>query len=697
MSLLAIVGLALAAATAEDWKVPPIQLPKDLKHPVIAVTPEELARLRAALKATGPAQNAVARVIKEADAALASPLSFPPRGGQHNQWYQCDKCQLALRTIDDTRHECPRCKTVYSGEPYDDVIYGHRHYTNIRNASNAAWAYALSADKRYAEFAARVLLGYAERYMTYPFHASNRKLDPYALLSGARLFEQTLNEAESLSMHIAPAYDLIWDALSEADRAAIRDGLIVPMLRNIDKYKAGKSNWQTWHNAAMLAGGAVIGDVAWVEKAITQPHNGFVDQMKVSVSDEGMWYENSWGYHFYTVHAMTLIADYARRLGIDLWSHPTLRKMYTLPVHYTMADGSLPRWGDDVRTSAHGAGWLLEYAYAATKDPELLPLLPQAPYWQSVMFGRDTSVKAQPPALTSKLFRSAGHAILRTRGEAGLTAAVTFGPYGGYHGHLDKLSFVLFGYKEELGVDPGRASSQAYRLPIHRNWYKPTLSHNAVLVDKQPQKPATGKLEFFAANEEYAAVAASCDAAYPGVAHKRLLVLTPTYLIVFDQLTSDKPRRFDWVYHNRGTGIECDAAKDAGKAPENFVGMEYVQNTKVGTADGPIRAQFPGKALITHLTIAAAAKSEVLVGDGPCASILDRVPMIMVTREGSSATFAAVIEPVRAGHKPAVTAVEAADGKITLRLGDASDTITLSPSNELVVTSKGKVVLSGGR
>ena len=26
-------------------------------------------------------------------------------------------------------------------------------------------------------------------------------------------------------------------------------------------------NWQTWHNAGMIAGGAVIGDAAWVEKA----------------------------------------------------------------------------------------------------------------------------------------------------------------------------------------------------------------------------------------------------------------------------------------------------------------------------------------------------------------------------------------------------------------------------------------------
>ena len=133
----------------------------------------------------------------------------------------------------------------------------------------------------------------------------------------------------------------------------------------------------------------------------------------------------------------------------------------------------------------------------------------------------------QPGPRASKLFPGAGHAILRSSGEKGLAAAFTFGPYGGFHGHLDKLSFVLFGYGRELGVDPGRAKSQAYRLPIHSRWYKATLGHNAVLVDGQSQNPATGKLEIFAASGRYSAVVARCDEAYPGVHHRRLLCLTP--------------------------------------------------------------------------------------------------------------------------------------------------------------------------
>ena len=123
---------------------------------------------------------------------------------------------------------------------------------------------------------------------------------------------------------IAPAYDLIEgsDALTDDERKAICDGLLTPMLENIGKNRSGKSNWQTWHNAAMLSAGAVLGDKAWVERAIADPGNGFVDQMTLSVSDDGMWYENSWGYHFYTLSAMIHLAEYSRRLNIDSLEPP---------------------------------------------------------------------------------------------------------------------------------------------------------------------------------------------------------------------------------------------------------------------------------------------------------------------------------------------------------------------------------------
>jgi len=699
---LAVIALFLmgGACRAQEWSMPEVRLPKVTRHPVIAATPEELARLQAAWKATGVEHGAVAGVVARADKALAQPLEFPPRGGQHNQWYQCDACQIALKTIDDTHHQCPKCKKVYTGEPYDDVIFARRHGANLKNMADAAWAYAVTGEKKYAEFAAKVLLGYAERYKNYPYHDNSSRKGAQPGRSGGHLFEQTLNEAGVMTGNIAPAYDLIHDSgvLSKGEHEAVRTGLLLAMLQNIEKNRAGKGNWQTWHNAAFIWGGAMLEDVAWVRKAIEDPANGFLFQMRASVSDEGMWYENSWGYHFYTLQAMTAIAEGARRMGIDLWHHPNLKKMFTLPARYAMADGSLPRFGDDVNTSAASAPYLAEAAYHALKDPALGELLPARASWETVLYGRTPVPHDRPRIEGSEVFRGAGHAILRTRGEAGLTAALTFGPYGGFHGHFDKLTFVFFGCGRELGVDPGRAASQAYRLPVHRDWYKATLGHNAVLVDGASQAPAEGKLESFAAADSYAAAVACCDAAYPGVRHKRLLAMTPTYLAVFDALAADKPRRFDWIYHNRGTAAACPAATEAGTFGEKYAGQEYVNNTKVGTTDRPVRVEFAGAEVATHLVADAQPGTEVRTGDGVGASVTDRVPLAMLTRRGSAARFACVLEPVPAGRQPTIADIQADDGpagiRLTIRRDAGQDTVTLATDNRVTVTSGGRTVLT---
>ena len=262
-------------ASAQDWMLPKIAIAKDAAHPRVACTAQELARLKAAWKGAGREKAVVAAVIARADKALAAPPVFPPRGGQHNQWYQCDRCQIALRTVDPTHHKCPKCGTVYTGEPYDDVIFEHQHYENLRNAQAAAWAHAVTGNRKYADFAAAVLLGYAERYRQYPYHDAGRRTGEKAGRSGGHLFEQTLNEAAEMTGNIAPAFDLIHDALTDAQRQAIREGLIQPMLANIAGNKAGKSNWQTWHNAAFIWGGGALGDEAYIRRAIADPANGF--------------------------------------------------------------------------------------------------------------------------------------------------------------------------------------------------------------------------------------------------------------------------------------------------------------------------------------------------------------------------------------------------------------------------------------
>lgn len=636
-----------------QWVLPDWHSPEEVEHPVIACTGEELARLRAAHRAKGSPDAALIRAfVQSAESVLDREVVFPPRGGQHNQWYQCERCQIGLETVSPTQHRCPHCQRVYSGPPYDDVVFSRVHSRNINDAANAAWAYGITGEDRFAGFTAKVLRGYAERYSGYPYH-SNRANPADPSPSGGHIAEQTLNEAWMMAVKVAPALDLIWDSevVSEEDRGLIREGLILPMLANIGKYKAGKSNWQTWHNAAMVSGGAVIGEWEYVTRALNDPKNGFVFQMRDSVTQDGMWYENSWGYHFYTLDALVHTAEAARRLGIDLWSHPTLKKMFVLPTQYTMPGGSLPRFGDDVNSSALRVPNLMEPAFAAYGDARIAAVLPTEPNWHSVLLGRraDAQRSVASPA-RSVVFEGAGHGILRGGGAFGLTTAQTFGPFGGFHGHFDKLSFVFFALGQELGVDPGRARSQAYRLPIHRDWYRASLSHNVVLVDRVSQAGAAGERVFFGAEGGYSALATRSSEAYPGVEHARLLCQTPTYLLVLDFLTAEGERQFDWVYHNRGTAVRSSLETTPAAFEQPFAGLEYLEGLRGGVVKDDVQVEFIGPAVSTHLHMRGEWDDRLFLATGPGASIEERIPMVMLSRRGFRTMFASVLEPVPAGQ-----------------------------------------------
>lgn len=647
---------------------------RTVPYPIIAVSAEELNRLKNAWHSEGPEHEVLAERFERADKALNDTLRFPPEGGQHNQWYQCSDCQTGLVTVDEHHHRCPQCQKIYTGFPYDNVLYGRRHSRNFNAAEDVAWAWKITGEKKYAEFAAKVLTGYAERYLSYPMvHAAviDKSVDVAAEKNGkystaGHIMEQTLNES-MLMIPAVTAYDLIYDSgiLNENEKRLIEEKLIRAMANCINVYKSGKSNWQTWHNTALFFAGIVLNDKSMVSQAFLDPENGFIKQMEISVLPEGMWYENSWGYHYYTLGALTIMAEGARRLGVDIYSHENLHRMYLIAFDYIMSDGSLPRFGDAVNDTPDNPG-VNEEAFAWYGDERLLSTLNDMPSWDAVITGRDLSRKAVKPQPVNKLVPGSGHAILATQGPGRLTAAITFGPYGGFHGHFDKLSFVFFGYGKELGVDPGRAASQAYRLPIHNEWYKATTGHNAVLVDGIGQKAATGELISFASSELYSVVAADAGPAFDNVKHRRFLLLEPTYLLVVDRLvsTDGKEHTFDWLYHDAGNSYECGMPSVKAKPGRNPDGYAYIQDIQAfkSGADKRFSIIFRQDSLKNKLMMISETGDVFFAATGPFSSITHRAGALIARRKGTNVTFITILEPALNISEADVQNIEFVDG-----------------------------------
>ncbi len=618
------------------------------RAPRTLIDADDLARIKQWAATDAWARDARDQIVKNADAWPSKYLKdfnltrpdLPPTGGQWTLWYICPN-GLALRyePTHSPPHFCPSTNQYYAAPPqlqnrptlYDEVIYARRHDALAAYTRFLGLAYALTGDVKYANGAATILRAYAAAYPKYPHHDKDGTLRVDK--SGAKVHAQTLDEASWL-IDIAWSYDLVSDTLSPADRAAIADNVLRPAVAEIEGNRAGLSNWQTWHNAAIATVGFALNDARLVDEAYNDPDNGFFKQLREGAAADGFWWEGSWDYHFFTLNAMIDLAEMGARAGIDTYAQPNLRAMWSAPLLMALPDLALPRFNDD-SGRALTREWMYEIGYNRYRDPLLaLPIGTGARSWQALLWGAESLPTASAPTTTSVLFPKAGYAVLRA-GDASdpRYLAFKFGPHGGGHGHYDKLGYVTFGLGKVLALDPG---THSYAADSHNGWDKTTVAHNTVVVDEQNQAEATGNLKRYLGFSAFSLASADAGAAYPNRAViTRALALTPDYWLDVTRAASldDKPHRFDWIYHNPGALSTSLALAPYAALPKTN-GYNYLTNTKAHATSTDWQATWDlGGGARVDLRMLGMPDTTVVVGNG-----IDQtnqpIPFAMARRQG---------------------------------------------------------------
>ncbi len=295
----------------------------------------------------------------------------------------------------------------------------------------------------------------------------------------------------------------------------------------------------------------------WVEAAAAR----LVDELHAQVNRDGSHLEMSVGYQWLTIIEFeitrALLGRGGREAAID-GLDSTLRKMYELLAAVIRPDGTFPQLNDGFLL--WGADRLIETA--------------QQRGWDDIVYAASAGESGAAPDFCSRSFPNAGLHIMRsdwTRDARYLVADT--GPYGGPHGHEDKLSFELAAYGAQFIVDPG---SYTYsRDDPFRNYFVGSQGHNTVLVDNCSQvrrwnerymTPEVedvvhgawrGDGEIDAASghydEGYAefAILRPADAQVTtGVTHQRDFVFAkPDYWVVADHLASGDTHDYAFLFH----------------------------------------------------------------------------------------------------------------------------------------------------
>jgi len=644
-----VVFVLASAAAAGAATVLPDKLPP---HPRILVSASELPKIRQRIDSYPWAKSQFDRLKREAEAALKANVKLPDKGGQWYHYYSCPKHGARLKTEGPTRHVCPVDNEVFSGYPYDDVFIMGEHNRWAGILRQCGLAYQLTGDTRYAAKAKEVLLAYAERYEKYPLH----NIKGEARVGGGKVGPQTLDESTWL-IRVLEGADCIWPLLSAAEKQKVASQLIAPAVQVIRQHKMGIHNIQCWKNSAVGLAGLLLDNREWLEEAINGP-SGYNQQMAKGVSADGNWYENAWGYHFYTVSALLHLTEGARNSGINLYG-PELRRMFDAPLRLCMPDFVLPAFNDSHSVSL--LGYLDNYEIAAARYPDIAfrQLLARGKRQteMAMLCGINDAGSAGEFTPRTGNYTAAGNAVLSAgNGTNAAWLCLDYGPHGGGHGHPDKLGFVAYARGAVIAPDPGTAN---YGVPIQSEWFRTTIAHNTLTVDEESQKPAEGKALAFIAQPGFSAITASAGPIYPGVTfHRTIAMLGDNCIVFIDLAKADADRTFDFAYHNLGKLASTLPAARPISMPKK-PGYMHLRNTAAVETSGAVSLEFTGiNGATINWRLAAGAPRTIITGTGVGRHTEDRVPVVITRIRGrqavvpwavtlDSAPFTIFSEPVR--------------------------------------------------
>ncbi|MEZ4865060.1 MAG: heparinase II/III family protein [Caldilineaceae bacterium] len=630
---------------------------------------------RAGLPTFAPARQ---RLRYEVDDLLARPVAVPTAPGGYYHDYFCPEhgVQLRFDPASPHAHHCPIDNVVWQGERFDAAW---RWFVNNRLAEGAlrlALHWRLEGNPAHLAPVVQTLTGYAEQYTTYqkvPRTVANPGVATYT----------TLDESVWV-LPLAWAFELVRDQLAPTTHDQIAQQLFAPVAAHlIAHHFGGIHNFACWHNAAIGTIGVVLDRADLVAFALESDF-GAINQLQRGVLADGLWFEGSFSYHFYTLYALLTLAKALRHQpGYDLHQRPELHAMLLAPIQSAYPDWSLPAPNDCwyftslLSDCCHGVPpgpAFYEIGYAWYDEPRFGEVLQRA-YQQgprdsldALLFGPAELPTTPLSALSSVHLQASGYAILRALPTTAATPPqpeteqryllLKYGPHGGGHGHPDKLNLILSAHGQRLSPDLG---TPGYGVDLFTSWYRQTVCHNTVTLNGRSQPAATGQIHHFRAAGDFQIADASVQwpldgGPYHGVTLRRVVLARPDYFLDLFLVDAPQPHRIDWIYRNAGQLQSTlpltayPALRDEGE------GYQHLGQPQHSRTDEPLQATWQVGAVGLQLWGAGAPATEVITALAPGNPPTDQFTTLLQRRIGRTAAFLTLFHPFRTTL--AITAVE---------------------------------------
>ena len=499
---------------------------------------------------------------------------------------------------------------------------GYTHETHKANFTlmyDAGQLYQLTGEKKYADFAGKMMLAYADVYPSWGIHPAKKEQSP------GRMFWQNLNESMFL-LHTAPSYGAVKETLSEEQR----DKIETDLLRNMaDFLSVGAPetfnkvhNHGTWATAAVGLTGYAIGDDEYVEQALMgldkSGEAGFLKQMDVLFSPDGYYNEGPY-YQRFALKPFVIFAQavqknnperkiFEKRDGILKKATYSLIQQNYAGLFFPIND-AIKEKGIRTNELLHGVA----IAYELTGDTGLLSIAQEQNTFvltpESRKLSQDLAAGKATPFDYKSMRLGDGEQgtdgaldILRASADPnGLAAVAKNTSQGLGHGHFDKMGLLVYDAGHEILRDYGaarflnvEAKFGGHYLAENDKYAKQTIAHNALVVDEtshfdsdvnvgNKNAPTLGA---FITGENIQLTSAEIDTAYEDVRIGRSVAIiedaafSGPVIIDLTEAHSENLHNYDLPFHYNGHLVETNfdvAAEPLTRTPLGYKnGYEYL-------------------------------------------------------------------------------------------------------------------------
>ena len=492
--------------------------------------------------------------------------------------------------------------------------YTHeKHKANATLIYNAGQIYKLTGEKKYAEYAGKMLLAYAELYPAWGLHPAKKEQSP------GRMFWQNLNESMFL-LNVSQSYGAVKDTLIQEQRDKIEKNL----LRNMAEFLSDGSpetfnkvhNHGTWATAAVGLTGYAIGDDEYVEQALLgldkSGEAGFLKQMDKLFSPEGYYNEGPYYQRFalmpFVIFAQAVQKNnpeqkiFEKRDGILKKAiYTTIQQNYGglfFPINDAIKDKGIA-----TRELVHGVA----IAYELTGDKGLLSVAQAQGRFmltpESRKLAEDIAAGKTEPFdyKTMRLgdgedgTQGALDIIRASKDPNDLVLVAKNTSQGLGHGHFDKLGFLLYDAGQEILRDYGaarflnvEAKYGGHYLAENNKFAKQTIAHNALVVDESSHfggdvrigNKNAPQLGLFVDEGDLKVTSAKIETAYEGVSMDRTMAMITDAAfpraIVIDLIEahSENVHQYDLPFYYNGQLIETNFDLQAYSASRKPLGSD---------------------------------------------------------------------------------------------------------------------------